>query len=70
MKKEYTYNTFDNSKGFNHFSGYVKGGKEITILDVYEIDEQPTTPKGINKYLFNIMKTATSEESDIFKNLI
>ena len=45
---------------------------KISLFDDWNVEEitQPTTPKGINKYLFNIMKTATSEESDIFKNLI
>ena len=43
---------------------------KILVYDSFNIEEveQPTTPKGINKYLFKIMKEATNSENDIFKN--
>lgn len=59
--------------GKRTFSGVVNPhNKEnkYSLFDDYNVNEvqQPTKPKGINAYLFNIMKEATNTENNLFKN--
>lgn len=45
---------------------------EQKIFDILNFNpevEKIAAPKGINKYLFKIMQTATNSENDIFNNL-
>jgi hypothetical protein len=70
MANLYTKQT-DGKRTFTGVVNPMNQDNKISIFDDYNVNEitQPTKPKGINNYLFEIMKTATSEESTIFKNL-
>lgn len=67
-------NLYDTTNGKRTFSGVVNPwSKEdkISLFDDYNVEEvtQPTKPKGINNYLFNIMAEATNNENSLFNNL-
>jgi hypothetical protein len=66
------YNTINGKRTFSGVINPMNKDNKICIYDSYNVEEitQPTKPKGINNYLFKIMKEATNSESDIFKNLI
>ena len=64
-------NLYNTTEGKRTFSGEINpanNDNKISLFDSWNVNEMQTKtkPKGINKYLFNIMETATNEENSLF----